>query len=120
LRDYIFMGRREYGDFAELMEGISTNILASRLAWFCEAGIFIKHRHPTNKKKYYYEITDKGFDFLPLTMEMARWSWKHVADAYTPPELKEEYLKDSEQFIENWRKRVRKTSQDYLKQAMEA
>ncbi len=30
IRESVFMGRREYGDFLKMMEGISTNVLADR------------------------------------------------------------------------------------------
>ena len=43
LRDIIFIGRREYNDLIKLNEGISTNILASRLVWLTDSGILIKH-----------------------------------------------------------------------------
>ena len=117
LRDYIFIGRREYNDFLELMEGISTNILASRLAWLTDAGIFVKHPHPTNKKKYYYEITEKGLDFIPIIMELAKWGWKHIPGAYSPPEIKKQYKENPDIFVKAWKKKVKECSKEYLKNA---
>jgi len=117
IRDFIFVGRREYNDFLEIREGISTNILASRLAWLTDSGIFTKHQHPTNKKKYYYEITEKGFDLIPIIMDLAEWSWKHIPNAFSPPEIKKAFKKNRNDFIKEWNKKVKAQSKNYLKEA---
>jgi len=117
LRDIIFIGRREYNDLIKLNEGISTNILASRLAWLTDSGILIKHRHPTNKKKFYYEITEKGLDLIPVIMDLAQWGWKHIPGTWSPPEVKSSFLKDRDAFVKDWKERVKKQSQIYLKEA---
>ena len=117
VRDYIFAERREFGDFLELREGISTNVLSSRLAWLAESGIFVKHAHPTNGKKFYYEITPKGFDLIVVIMELARWGWAHLPEVWSPPQVREAYLKNPKGFVADWRKRALKRSADYLAEA---
>lgn len=119
IRDAIFAGRYEYKDFLEIREGISTNILASRLLWLTDSGIFTKHPHPTNKKKYYYEITEKGFDLIPVIMSLAEWSWKHIPNAFSPPEIKKMYKKDPTSFLSEWKKRVKQRTLTYIKEANE-
>ena len=43
IRDLMFKGRHYYGEFLNAGEGISTNILADRLARLEVAGIIAKH-----------------------------------------------------------------------------
>ncbi len=117
IRDFIFVGRREYSDFMELREGISTNILVNRLKWLIQVGIFTKHPHPTNKKKYYYKITNKGFDLIVVIMELARWGWSHIPGAWSPAEVKSLFKKNQKTFIQEWKKRVKKSSKEYIKEA---
>lgn len=117
IRDLIFAGSREYADFIQLREGISTNILASRLKWLTESRILTKHKHPTNKKKFYYEITDKGFEFIFVIMDLAQWSWKYVPGAFSPPKVKRNFKKDRKAFATEWRARVGQRSKDYLASA---
>ena len=117
IRDYIFRGSREYNEFLDSREGISTNILADRLSWLAAAGILTKHDHPTNKRKFYYELTQKGFDLLPLIMDLAQWSWKHLPGTFSPPELKRAFKHDRGTFFTDWKKRARRRSRAYLKEA---
>ncbi len=117
VRDFIFRGRREFGDFMELQEGISTNILTSRLEWLTEEGILSKHPHPTNKKKYYYEITEKGFDLVLVIMDLAQWGWKHLSGACSPRAVKRLFKRDRDEFVKVWREEVNKRSKEYLREA---
>lgn len=117
IRDFIFVGSREYADFLEMREGISTNTLASRLNWLADSDIFTKHEHPTNKKKYYYEITEKGLDLILIIMDLAQWSWKYVPGAFSPPNVRRGFSKDRTAFVKEWRKRVRQKSKEYLVKA---
>ncbi len=111
------MGRREYGDFFQMMEGISTNVLANRLDWLVKTGIFKKHAHPTNQKKSYYEITNKGFDLLPVLMELSRWGKKYIEESEAPQEIQGPYNKDPKSFKRHWKKQMRERSRDYLREA---
>jgi DNA-binding HxlR family transcriptional regulator len=117
IRDFIFVGRREFSDFMELREGISSNILVNRLKWLVESGIFIKHTHPANKKRHYYEITDKGFDLILVIMELARWGWAHIPGAYSPPQVKSLFKRDPKAFLREWKNRVRERSGEYVAEA---
>jgi DNA-binding HxlR family transcriptional regulator len=118
VRDFIFGGRREFADFMQLREGISSNILVNRLKWLTEAGIFIKHQHPANKKRFYYEITDKGFDLILVIMELARWGWAHIPGAYSPPRAKSLFRRDPKAFLREWKKQVKKRSEEYVADAV--
>lgn len=84
VRDLMFRGFREYGQFLAAGEGISTNILAERLERLTCAGIVLRTEHPTDGKKYVYRLTEKGVDLAPLMIELALWGTKHVPDNAAP------------------------------------
>jgi len=115
IRDYIFKGSREYSDFIAMEEGISSNILIARLKWLTDTGFLIKNPHPTNKKKFYYELTDKGFDLIDTIMTLAQWSWKHLPVAFSPREVKKAWSEDRNTFREEWRIRMAERSREYLR-----
>ncbi|MCG8313057.1 MAG: helix-turn-helix transcriptional regulator [Pseudomonadales bacterium] len=114
LRTFIFSGCREYGEFMQMPEGISTNILANRLVNLVGCGLLSKHPHPTNKKKYYYDITEKGFDSIRVLMALADWGTRHLDDTYVPPEIKRMYSKDPKAFYKTWKEQVKTRTQEYL------
>lgn len=87
LRDIVFRGFREYGQFLGAGEGISTNILAERLDRLTCAGLLVRHEHPTDGKKYVYRLSEKGIDLVPTLIELAVWGAKYVPDNAAPPEV---------------------------------
>jgi DNA-binding HxlR family transcriptional regulator len=74
VRDIVFWGKHTYSEFLSSKEGISTNILASRLAHLEEKAIIEKRRCDTDKRKEIYVLTERGLDLIPLLLEMSGWS----------------------------------------------
>jgi DNA-binding HxlR family transcriptional regulator len=70
LRDLMFKGKHYYQEFLEAGEGISTNILASRLADLESNGLISKQRDAVKRSKFVYTLTDKGIDLLPMMLAM--------------------------------------------------
>ena len=77
IRDLMFKGKNTYGDFRSSDEKIATNILADRLALLEQAGVITKKAHPGSKAKYFYKLTRKGIDLMPILMEIIVWSNKY-------------------------------------------
>jgi DNA-binding HxlR family transcriptional regulator len=77
IRDIVFFGKHTFGEFASSGEGISSNILASRLARLEREGILIRTPHQSDRRKELYSLTEKGLDLIPILMEMANWSAGH-------------------------------------------
>jgi len=69
------------------------------------------------KKIYYYELTDKGFDLLPVIMDLAQWSWKHVPGSFSPPAIKRLFKQDRRAFMAEWKKKIKTRSKAYRKAA---
>lgn len=82
IRDIVFAGKKTYGEFLKSEEGIATNILASRLAFLEEQGILSRAPSPTDRRKDFYTLTEKGLDLIPLLLNIVVWSARHDSKSY--------------------------------------
>ncbi|MEZ4707631.1 MAG: helix-turn-helix domain-containing protein [Caldilineaceae bacterium] len=78
VRDIIINQRHRYGEFANMGEGIPTNILADRLKRLVEFGILEKAPYQQHPPRYEYRLTEKGLDLEPILRAMIQWGLKHV------------------------------------------
>ncbi|MFZ1258368.1 MAG: helix-turn-helix domain-containing protein [Candidatus Saccharimonas sp.] len=81
LRDILFYSKTRFSDFA-VDEGISTNILAERLARLERAGLVTRQRDDVQKNQNIYRATDIGLRIAPVLLEMAVWGLQN--DKQTP------------------------------------
>lgn len=90
IRDLFFFKSREYGDLLTLSIGekISTNILANRLSVLTESNLINKSKHPTNKTKYVYTLTDKGLALKPILKSFVTWGLKNIQGTRIHPDKK--------------------------------
>jgi DNA-binding HxlR family transcriptional regulator len=79
IRDLMFKGKHNYGEFLNSEEEIATNILADRLSLLETEGIVLKMPDPSHGLKYIYRLTKKGIDLLPLLVDIIVWSAKYDA-----------------------------------------
>lgn len=84
VRDLVFKRRQHYQQFLEAGEGISTNILADRLARLCDAGIVTKVPDSTHGKRFIYALTEKGKALAPVMLELIAWSHDHDPETKVP------------------------------------
>lgn len=77
IRDLLFKGKRQYGEFLEGGEGIATAVLADRLRKLEGAGIITATAGEGRGNPRYYALTPRGKDLLPVMLEMILWSAKH-------------------------------------------
>ncbi|HET6746682.1 MAG TPA: helix-turn-helix domain-containing protein [Candidatus Saccharimonadales bacterium] len=94
VRDIVFWGKHTYGEFLASREGISTNILASRLAHLEQRGIIEKKRCEDDKRKDLYVLTEKGLELIPMLLEMSRWSSETDPLSEAPRALVEKICED--------------------------
>ena len=87
LRDISLFNIRTYSAMQESKEHIATNILADRLNKLEESGIIFKEKHPNDKRKNLFYLTEKGFDLIPILLEMIIWSKKYNPETYTPDDF---------------------------------
>ncbi len=87
IRDIMFFGERTFKNFSDESEGISSSRLSERLTRLESLDIITKKRHPTNKKVYLYNLTQKGVDLFPIIAEYVLWSDKYL-DTHISPQSK--------------------------------
>ncbi|WP_406657352.1 helix-turn-helix domain-containing protein [Methanolobus sp. ZRKC2] len=87
LRDILLFNKKTYSDLQNSKEHIATNILADRLNKLENAGIIYKSPHPNDKRRSIYSSTEKGFDLIPLLLEMVIWSKKYAPETYAPEDF---------------------------------
>ncbi len=73
VRDLMFKCRDSFAELMEGGEGIASNILADRLRRLEEAGIIVRRRHPSDRRRQVYELTTKGADLAPALVELIVW-----------------------------------------------
>ncbi|MGY2067122.1 winged helix-turn-helix transcriptional regulator [Blastococcus sp. SYSU DS0619] len=78
VRNALFAGSTRFGDFQRSL-GIATNVLASRLDGFVEAGIMRRHRYSEQPEAYEYLLTDKGRDLAPALIALTEWGDRWAA-----------------------------------------
>jgi DNA-binding HxlR family transcriptional regulator len=78
VRDLMFAGKRYYRELMRSDEGISTNILAERLARLVEVGVLSRTDDPTHKQKAIYSLTPMGIDLLPIVAQLGIWGRKYM------------------------------------------
>jgi DNA-binding HxlR family transcriptional regulator len=99
VRDLVFKGLREFGQFLAADEGISTNILTERLERLQCAGIIVRTDHPENGKKYVYRLTEKGVDLIPLLVQLVLWGAKYTPNHAAPAQILREMRTKPEKMI---------------------
>lgn len=108
IRDMMFFNKSTYGDFLKSAEGISTNILASRLQSLEKNKIIEKLEHPDSKAKVLYQLTQKGIDLLPIIVEVHLWANKYFDIPAEIKELIKEAKKSKDEFIKATTKQLKK------------
>lgn len=84
IRDLMFKGRKYYNEFLEAGEGISTNVLASRLVDLESSGIISKRQDSIKRSKYVYSLTEKGIALMPMMLAMIDWAEQYDRQTEVP------------------------------------
>jgi len=82
LRD-AFHGVRRFDQFQSNL-GISSNVLADRLAKLVDAGILEKNRSAADGRSFEYRLTGKGSDLYPVLVALAVWGDRWEGDPRGP------------------------------------
>ena len=88
VRDLMFIGRRQFGDFLASDEKIATNILSNRLASLARDGIIESLPDANDRRRTHYVLTERGFGLAPMVGELIVWS-AHHHDTAAPPAVVE-------------------------------
>jgi DNA-binding HxlR family transcriptional regulator len=108
IRDMMLRGFRTYKEFLESFEGIATNILADRLRKLQTYGIITTERDPSDGRRLFYLLTEKGIDLAPVLTEMVLWAARH--EETENQALVRKMKKDKEQLLAEVRQRWAKNT----------
>src|SRR3954463_6647179 len=78
VRDLMFAGKRYYRELMRSDEGISSNILAERLARLVDVGVLSRTDDPNHQQKAIYSLTPMGIDLLPIVAQLGIWGRKYL------------------------------------------
>jgi DNA-binding HxlR family transcriptional regulator len=84
IRDLLFKGKRQYGEFLDSGEGIATAVLADRLKKLEATGMITATAGEGRGNPRFYSLTTQGKDLLPMMLEMIIWSAKHDPKTAAP------------------------------------
>ena len=84
IRDAIFFKKKRFEEFLESPEGISTNILASRLKSLEEFGLLEKQPYSNHSRRMNYQLTEKGESLRPVLETMIDWGLNNIAETKIP------------------------------------
>ncbi len=85
LRDVMFGGSTRFRELLNnSLEGIASNVLASRLAKLTGAGLLERRPHPGHKQKVDYLLTEAAIELVPVIIELGAWGSRWLP---TTPEL---------------------------------
>lgn len=101
IRDLMFKGKKYYNEFLDAGEGISTNILANRLADLEANGIVSKQTDEVKRSKYVYKLTEKGKALLPMMLAMIDWSETYDSRTEVPEDFAKQLRENPEQLKKN-------------------
>lgn len=99
VRDIMFKGKSQYGQFLQSEEKIATNILADRLERLEAQGVLSKMQDPSNLTKFQYRLTEKGLDLLPVLLELIAWSAKYDHETAASKRFVEAVKRDRDKVI---------------------
>jgi DNA-binding HxlR family transcriptional regulator len=69
----LLLGPRRYTDLLEELPGLTTNLLAKRLAEMTAAGLLRRETLPPPLRAEVYALTPRGQALEPVLLELARW-----------------------------------------------
>ena len=84
MRDLLFLGKRQFGQFLESCEKMPTNILADRLRRLADSGLVTRSPYQHNPVRYQYELTDRGRELQPTVEALGAWAHKHLGNGECP------------------------------------
>ena len=106
LRDMIFAGKKQYREFLQSSEKISTNILADRLQRLVNEDILCKEVHPENKKVFDFYFTSKGLELIPIVVDIVAWGARYLPMSYVPEDFLGQVDKDRDGLIQRLKERL--------------
>ena len=106
IRDMMFAGKRHFREFLQSEDGVSSNVLADRLAMLVERGLVTRADDPSHAQKAIYSLTERGVSLLPVIASLSKWTQTHFPETRRPEARP--FLKGDEAAIEELQKALRR------------
>ena len=106
VRDMMFAGKRHFREFLQSEEGVSSNVLADRLAMLVERGLVTRTDDPSHAQKAIYRLTELGLSLLPVIAALSKWTQTHFPDTRRPEARI--FLKGDDAAVEELQKTLRR------------
>lgn len=84
VRDMLFFDKHRFEEFLDSPEGISTNILASRLKSLEQLGFVTKRPYSNHSRRMHYQLSEDGYSLRPVLEAIARWGLQHIPETRIP------------------------------------
>jgi DNA-binding HxlR family transcriptional regulator len=84
IRDMLFFGKQRFEEFLESPEGISTNILTSRLKSLEQLGLVEKQPYSNHSRRMNYQLTERGQTLRPVLKTMIDWGLENIPETRIP------------------------------------
>ncbi|HEY9637722.1 MAG TPA: helix-turn-helix domain-containing protein [Coleofasciculaceae cyanobacterium] len=84
VRDMLFFEKQRFEEFLESPEGISTNILASRLKSLEQLGLVEKQPYSNHSRRMNYQLTQRGQSLRPVLKAMIDWGLENIPKTRIP------------------------------------
>lgn len=117
LRDVLLVGKRTYSDFLNSPEGISTNILANRLARLEEMGMLDRQIDPRKASSVCYFPTRKCRDILPALLSMMVWSTRYDENNEAPESFAAAYIDDPQATVRCYEAEIDRVNEEIFSNA---
>ena len=89
----LFGGPQRFSDLRRRLRGMSSSVLAERLASLEEAGLVARRLLPPPSGASVYELTDTGRAFEPALLEITRWGLRLMTPPRPGEQLEPEWVR---------------------------
>jgi DNA-binding HxlR family transcriptional regulator len=89
----LLLGPQRFSDLRRRLAGISSSVLAERLAVLEDCGVATRNETPPPTPAAVYELTESGRALLPAVLELARWGARFLGDSRPGDHMEPDWLR---------------------------
>jgi DNA-binding HxlR family transcriptional regulator len=82
---HLSFGTRRFAEIRDLLPGVSEKVLTAQLRQLQKDGVLRRIVTPTVPTRVDYELTEAGWELIPIMQSMCDWGQKHLGILPTLP-----------------------------------
>ena len=82
---HLSFGTRRFAEIRDLLPGVSEKVLTAQLRQLQKDGVLRRIVTPTVPARVDYELTEAGWELIPIMQSMCDWGQKHLGILPTLP-----------------------------------